>query len=67
VSEGPLSARALEDTKVLDVPVRDVMDAPFPVVDGAQPLAASNARTRNVMRILLSTLKGNALHRASRE
>jgi cystathionine beta-synthase len=38
VSEGPLSARALEDTKVLDVPVRDVMDAPFPVVDGAQPL-----------------------------
>jgi len=38
VSEGSLSARALEDTKVLDVSVRDVMDAPFPVVDGAQPL-----------------------------
>ncbi len=38
VSEGPISARALEDTKLLDATVSDVMDAPFPVVDGAQPL-----------------------------
>ena len=38
VSEGSMSARALEDTKLLDATISDVMDAPFPVVDGAQQL-----------------------------
>jgi cystathionine beta-synthase len=38
VSEGSMSARALEDTKLLDATVSDVMDPPFPVVDGAQQL-----------------------------
>jgi cystathionine beta-synthase len=38
VSESSMSARALEDTKLLDATVSDVMDAPFPVVDGAQQL-----------------------------
>jgi len=33
VSESVLSVRGLEDTKVLDRTVSDVMDAPFPVVD----------------------------------
>ena len=36
VSESSLSARALEDTKLLDATISDVMDAPFPVVDGTQ-------------------------------
>jgi cystathionine beta-synthase len=38
VSEGSLSARAIENPKLLDATVSDVMDAPFPVVDGAQPV-----------------------------
>jgi len=38
VSESSMSARALEDTKLLDATISDVMDAPFPVVDGAQQL-----------------------------
>jgi cystathionine beta-synthase len=38
VSESSMSARALEDTKLLDATVSDVMDPPFPVVDGAQQL-----------------------------
>ncbi|HET7551315.1 MAG TPA: cysteine synthase A [Gemmatimonadaceae bacterium] len=38
VSESSMSARALEDTKLLDATVSDVMDAPFPVVDGSQQL-----------------------------
>ena len=38
VSESSVSARALEDTKLLDVTVSEVMDAPFPVVDGSQQL-----------------------------
>jgi cystathionine beta-synthase len=37
VSEQTLMARALEDGGVLDRPVRDVMDPPFPVVDGDMP------------------------------
>jgi cystathionine beta-synthase len=37
LSEQSLMARALEDAKVLDRPVRDVMDPPFPVVDGEMP------------------------------
>ena len=33
LSEGPLMARALGDAKLLDGPVSEVMQAPFPVVD----------------------------------
>ncbi|HEU4995800.1 MAG TPA: pyridoxal-phosphate dependent enzyme [Gemmatimonadaceae bacterium] len=33
VSDWSLSARSLEDTKLLDVTLSEVMDAPFPVVD----------------------------------
>jgi cystathionine beta-synthase len=33
VSEGALSVRGLEDVKVLEQPVGDTMDSPFPVVD----------------------------------
>ncbi|HVE79524.1 MAG TPA: pyridoxal-phosphate dependent enzyme [Gemmatimonadaceae bacterium] len=36
VSEAQLSARALEDTKLLDKTVADVMEAPFPVVEAGQ-------------------------------
>jgi cystathionine beta-synthase len=38
VSEASVSAKALEDTKLLDAVVSDVMDAPFPVVDAGQSL-----------------------------
>ncbi|MBI3504534.1 MAG: cysteine synthase A [Proteobacteria bacterium] len=38
VSESVLSAKALEDVKLLDKPVSDAMDSPFPVVDSAQPI-----------------------------
>ena len=37
VSEQGLMTRALADGKMLDRPVRDVMDAPFPVVDSDMP------------------------------
>ena len=36
VTDSALSARSLSDTKMLDVAVSDVMEAPFPVVDAAQ-------------------------------
>jgi cystathionine beta-synthase len=36
VSEGVLAAKGLEDQKVLDRSVGDVMDAPFPVVEEGQ-------------------------------
>jgi len=36
VADWSLSARSLEDTKLLDVTVSQVMDAPFPVVDEHQ-------------------------------
>ena len=36
VSDWSLSARSLEDTKLLDVTLTEVMDAPFPVVDDQQ-------------------------------
>jgi cystathionine beta-synthase len=36
VSESVLSAKALENGKLLDVPVNDVMEPPFPIIDGAQ-------------------------------
>ena len=39
VSEQALMARAIGQQKILDSPVRDVMDPPFPVVDGESPIA----------------------------
>jgi cystathionine beta-synthase len=38
LSEGPVMAKALEDGKVLDRPVSDMMQGPFPVVDADVPL-----------------------------
>ncbi len=38
VSEGVVSAKALEDTALLDATVSDVMDAPFPLVESGQSL-----------------------------
>jgi cystathionine beta-synthase len=40
VSDWSLSARSLENTKLLDATVGDVMDSPFPVVDAGQPVDA---------------------------
>jgi cystathionine beta-synthase len=40
VSEWSLSARGLENSKLLDAAVSEVMDAPFPVVDAGQPVDA---------------------------
>jgi cystathionine beta-synthase len=40
VSDWSLSAKSLEDTKLLDATVGQVMDAPFPVVDATQPADA---------------------------
>jgi cystathionine beta-synthase len=40
VSDWSLSARSLEDTKLLDATVGQIMDAPFPVVDATQPADA---------------------------
>ena len=40
VSDWALSAKSLENTKLLDATVADVMDAPFPVVDAGQPVDA---------------------------
>jgi len=39
VSEQALMARAIGQAKVLDSPVREVMDPPFPVVDSESPIA----------------------------
>ena len=39
VSEQALMARAIGQPKILDSPVRDVMDPPFPVVDGEAPVS----------------------------
>jgi cystathionine beta-synthase len=36
VTDSALSARSLADTKMLDAVVSDVMEAPFPIVDGGQ-------------------------------
>jgi cystathionine beta-synthase len=41
VSESVLSVRGLEDTKVLDRTVSDVMDPPFPLVDATTPADAA--------------------------
>jgi cystathionine beta-synthase len=38
VTEGALSAQSLDDAKVLDRTVGDVMESPFPIVDGGYPL-----------------------------
>ncbi len=38
VAESQLTTRSLENGKVLDLPVSDVMDAPFPLVDASQPV-----------------------------
>src|SRR5688500_11880385 len=40
VSDWSLSARSLENTKLLDSTVSEVMDAPFPMVDDTQPVDA---------------------------
>jgi cystathionine beta-synthase len=40
VSDWSLSARSLENTKLLDATVSDVMEAPFPVVDATQSVDA---------------------------
>ena len=40
VSESALSAKALDEVKLLDKPVSDAMDSPFPVVGADQPLDA---------------------------
>lgn len=40
VADWSLSARSLDDTKLLDATVGQVMDAPFPMVDVAQPVDA---------------------------
>jgi predicted transcriptional regulator len=36
VADWSLSAKSLDDTKLLDATVSTVMDAPFPTVDGTQ-------------------------------
>ena len=40
VSDWSLSAKSLDDTKLLDSTVGDVMDSPFPIVDANQPVDA---------------------------
>ena len=40
VSDWSLSAKSLENTKLLDATVSDIMDAPFPVVDSTQSVDA---------------------------
>ena len=40
VSDWSLSAKSLNDTKLLDATVSDVMDSPFPMVDANQPVDA---------------------------
>lgn len=38
VAEGAIMARAIADPRVLDQPVREMMEPPYPVVDGESPL-----------------------------
>jgi cystathionine beta-synthase len=40
VADWSLSAKSLDNSKILDATVSEVMDAPFPVVDVAQPVDA---------------------------
>ena len=54
VSESVLSVRGLEDSKVLERSVSDVMDAPFPVVDAAMSVdAAAKMLGRNNPAVLV--------------
>ena len=39
LSEGPLMARALEDGRLLERPVSELMQGPFPVVDADVPIS----------------------------
>ena len=56
VSDWSLSARSLEDTKLLDATVSDVMDPPFPTVDGAQPVdSAVKALSKSNPAVLVRT------------
>lgn len=48
MTESIVSARALEDPKLLDATVSTVMDAPFPLVEGSQPV-------ESVVRLLTKT------------
>jgi cystathionine beta-synthase len=43
VSEGTLTAKALGDASILEHPVRDVMEPPYPVVNGDLPLESLTA------------------------
>ena len=38
VTDSSLSQKALEDPKVLDAAVSEVMDSPFPMISGDQPV-----------------------------
>jgi cystathionine beta-synthase len=38
MSEATASAKALENPKLLDVSVSEIMDGPFPLVEGTQPV-----------------------------
>ena len=62
VAESVLSVRGLEDTKVLERSVADVMDAPFPIVDAGMPAdAAVKLLGRNNSAVLVrdgSTIQG---------
>jgi cystathionine beta-synthase len=42
VTEGPVIARALDDAKLLERAIEEVMQAPFPVVDAALPFERLN-------------------------
>ena len=43
VSEGTLTAKALGDGSILERPVREVMESPYPVVDADLPLESLTA------------------------
>jgi cystathionine beta-synthase len=54
VNEGSLGARSLEDTKLLDSTVGDVMDAPFPIVTPHQPIdAVAKLMSRTIPAVLV--------------
>jgi len=40
VSDWSLSAKSLENSKILDATVGDIMDPPFPVIEAGQPVDA---------------------------
>jgi cystathionine beta-synthase len=40
VADWSLSAKSLDDTKLLDATVSQIMDGPFPIVDVSQPVDA---------------------------